>query len=102
MDRRGILMRLAQEMRQATQKADWTAMAQIDREIATQLSGQRDVRSWSEAERGALAELRAAHRAALDACEHATAALDERLAELCTHKDGWIAYALNDWQENPA
>jgi hypothetical protein len=99
MDKRDTLMRLARELLQAMKARDWTAMGNVDREVATLLSGA--AAPWSEAEQAALRDLRAVHRLALECCELETAALDQRLAELRAHKEGWMAYALNDWQGNP-
>jgi hypothetical protein len=103
MDRKTELVQLTDRLNRAAAEQDWTAMGAVDREIATLLSrlATPSLAVWAPAERQALRTLREAHRAAYERCERESTLLDERLADLCAHKDGWIAYALNE-SEDPA
>lgn len=87
----------ATRLRAATAARQWVAVARIDAEIAALLASFRSGCPLSSAERQAVEALAAVHGLAREACADEAARIGRRLAEMCTHRDGWMAYALTDY-----
>lgn len=105
MARQAALLNLAYRLSQAAVERDWAELARVDAEIAAQLPRLIARGNWTPAEQQTLRGLRDAHREALALCVREADRLDARLVDMCAHKDGWLAYAMNtddDTQENPA
>jgi hypothetical protein len=96
MDRRTAILRLRAGLLDASAARDWDRLGAATRALAPQLAALAAARAWNEAERGALAQLRAAHDQAAAACSTALQALERRLEEMRANKEGWIAYALDN------
>jgi hypothetical protein len=96
MDRTAKLLSLAYQLGQAAVERDWGAVARVDADIAALLPRLATLGAWAANEARALATLRETHRVALEYCEREAADLDARLANMCAHKDGWFAYAMED------
>ncbi|MFC5509933.1 hypothetical protein ACFPOU_02185 [Massilia jejuensis] len=86
---------LATAFTEAGAARDWERLGALARALAPQLATLGEGGAWSRAELAALAQLRAAHDGAADACAEALDALGARLADMRNNKDGWIAYALS-------
>ena len=80
----------------ASETRDWDALAAIDRELAAALPQLAAHAVRLGAERAALAALRHAHRGAQARCRDELSQLDARLGALRSHRQGWMAYALDD------
>jgi hypothetical protein len=93
---------LARRLEVAAAEGDWAALARADADVAAALAGIASTRAATSTERTALQRLHAAHRAAARRCDDACAEIEARLGEMARHKDGWMAYALNDGQEQGA
>lgn len=98
MDKRAQLLDLTRRLRTAANASDWPALRVIDRELAHLLRWMR--LSGSDQERAAFEELRRAHAEAREQCDREAARLDEVLAHMRTHRDGWMAYALSGSHES--
>jgi hypothetical protein len=92
MKRQDVLRTLARRLEAAAAADDWAALVRVDTDVAAALACLDD--AWSGAERAALADLRAAHAAALRRCGEQTEILAGRLEELGRSREGWMAYAL--------
>lgn len=98
--RHDLLMALRDRLNDACVLSDWEALAAIDREIAQLLPRWRTEGRWTAAEQLGLERLRQSHRAALEHCQRSSDELAVRLNDLGTHKDGWLAYAVDGtWEE---
>jgi hypothetical protein len=93
-DREARMLRMADALRAAAAGADWARLDEQARALAPQLRALAERGPWNAAERGALLRLREAHDDAARAAAAATDALAQKLEELRTNKDGWIAYAM--------
>ena len=102
MKRTPALTELARRLESAAAAADWAALARADADVAAALAGLPAQGLAAAADRVALERLQAAHRAAARRCDDACAELEDRLGELTRNKDGWMAYAINDGQEQGA
>jgi len=102
MDRQAALLQLAQKLSAATASSDWKALAAIDALVAGTLPALAAQGSWSPAERAALAALRSQHRAALAKVGAATDELDTHLQNMQNNREGFIAYALDNDNDNAA
>lgn len=94
-----ILAAMATRLRAATAARQWVAVARIDSEIATLLAGLQRTCPLSSGERQALEALAAVHQMSRDACAEEMARVERRLTEMCTHRDGWMAYAMADYNQ---
>lgn len=99
-----VLAVMATRLRAAAAARQWVAVGRIDSEIATLLAALRQGCPLSDAEQQAVAALAAVHGLAREACSDEAARLERRLTEMCTHRDGWMAYAMVDYDswERPA
>jgi hypothetical protein len=104
MDRRSQLVNLTFRMNAASAGRDWTVLGRVDRELCALLPRLAAHGAWDALEGQALDHLRQAHRTALERCERESAAIGQRLAQMCANKEGWLAYAMagSDELENPA
>lgn len=98
MTRERFLLRLAERLRACSEAGDWSALAQVDREVAACASRMATQGAWSPAERSALAQLQRAHRDAARRCALEVQRARTRLNELGERKDGWMAYAVGEWE----
>jgi hypothetical protein len=85
------LLALRERLDAAVAADDWVALEALDREIAACLPAA----AASGVAPAVCEALRRAHRQARAHCRQAAARLGERLAELGTHREGWLAYALS-------
>lgn len=95
MAKRAAILALAGRLKHAADRQDWLAVAGIDREVAELVTELAAAGRLSGGERGALDALYRVHSAARLQCDAECA----RLAELPTHKEGWLAYGMNDEHE---
>ena len=96
MDRQPTLLQLAQRLNAATANADWKTLAALDTLVANTLPVLAAQGRWTPAERAALDALRSQHRAALATVTEKTAELDRHLQDTRNHREGWLAYALDN------
>ena len=94
--RQELLAQMAAQLLHAARAQDWAALEVADRTLAEQLPQLALQGEWSAAERTALHGLDQAHNAARNAAAAAGEALAERLAQLQSGRDGWLAYAMNE------
>lgn len=100
MDRQAHLLTMTYRLSQAAVERDWEELARADSELTALLPRLARYGAWSVSEQKALEGLREAHCEALACCVKESSLLDARLAEMCAHKEAWLAYSLNaDWQE---
>lgn len=92
-----VLASAATRLRAATAARQWVAVARIDSEIAALLAELRAGCPLSSAERQAVEALSAVHRMARESCADEAARLERRLTEMYTHRDGWMAYAMAEY-----
>ena len=95
MDRREILLQLAQKISTASATDDWQALAAADCMMASSLPAMATQGQWTSSEHAALVKLRNIHSAAYNHCTQVAVRLDEHLSGIQANKEGWIAYALN-------
>lgn len=91
-----VLASMATRLRAAAAARQWVAVGRIDSEIATLLDSLQRGCPLSDAEQQAVDALAAVHRIARESCVDEAVRLERRLAEMCAHRDGWMAYALAD------
>jgi hypothetical protein len=96
MDRHKQLLQLRAAIADAAAARDWDRLGSTERALAPQLQALAARGPWNAAERAALAQLRAAHDGAAEACAGAANALSRHLDEMRANKEGWIAYALGN------
>ncbi|QBE65646.1 hypothetical protein [Pseudoduganella lutea] len=96
MAREQELLRLAQQVAAAAAAADWKALAVLNTQMASTLPALAGQGKWTPAERAALAALRQQHKAATEAVSTASSKLGKHLQQINTHKEGWLAYALDN------
>lgn len=94
MARQADILAMAARLSSAAGNGDWTALAAANSALAPTLATLAAQGAWSEAERGALRTLRAAHQQAYRDCSEEKERLARRLSDMQTNKEGWIAYAL--------
>lgn len=99
-----ILASMATRLRAAAAARQWVAVGRIDSEVATLLAALQHGCPLSDAEQQAMDALAAVHGLAREACSDEAARIGRRLTEMCTHRDGWMAYAMADadFWERPA
>jgi len=95
MDRQRTLLQLAQKMSAAIASEDWRALAAINTLMSSSLPLMAAQGKWNVGERAALSALRQLHQEAALRCNRATTELGQRLKDMQTNKEGWLAYALN-------
>lgn len=78
---------------------DWHGMAVADHELAGVLSALSEKGAWAASDLPALAKLREAHREAQEHCARELEKAGKRLEEMRESKEGWIAYALDNNEE---
>ncbi len=91
---------MAAQLLHAARAQDWAALGVADQTLAEQLPQLAAQGDWSTAERAVLHSLAQAHSAARNAAAAAGDALAERLAQLQSGRDGWLAYAMNESNES--
>jgi hypothetical protein len=96
MARQQQLLRLAQQVAAATAAADWKALAALNTLMASALPAMAAEGAWTAPERAALAALRQQHDAAVVAVRKSSDELGKHLQQMNTHKEGWLAYALDN------
>jgi hypothetical protein len=96
MARQQELARLAQQVAAASAAADWKALAALNTLMAAALPAMAAQGAWTPAERVALAALRGRHKAAVLAVDTASSELGKHLQQINSHKEGWLAYALDN------
>jgi hypothetical protein len=96
MARQQELQRLAQQVAAASAAADWKALAALNTLMASTLPAMAAQGAWTPAERAALATLRGRHQAAAQAVGAASNELGKHLQQMNSHKEGWLAYALDN------
>jgi hypothetical protein len=96
MDRPGILLELARQVGAAGAAQDWDALAQLNGVMATTLAAMLAQGPLPPAERAALGTLRQAHLQAVHVAGLASAELAQKMNELQTNKEGWMAYAMSN------
>jgi hypothetical protein len=100
MDNVRLLLELAARLVAASDKRDWSALAEADRALAGLAERLAAQAGLSEAERDALARARAAPRIASQRCAAESGRLAGVLESLRSHREGWVAYALTEeWSE---
>jgi len=100
MTRHDALVRFAARLNDACLASDWSALAEIDAQLAASLPQWVAAGHWTPAEQLALARLRLGHRAALELCARRSDELAVRLRGMNAHKDGWLAYAADStWED---
>lgn len=92
MANRARILALAGRLKHAADRQDWPAVTDIDREVATLLTGLAAAERLSAGESSAIDALYKVHATARLACD----AECVRLAELPTHREGWMAYGMNN------
>jgi len=101
MDRASHLTRLTVQLTRLAADADWRGLTQVDRDLANLLP-RWSAQQWTHVELAALEQLRRAHEAAREACSRESARVEGLLAHLRTHKDGWMAYAMSNEEQDRA
>ncbi|XAH22445.1 hypothetical protein AAFF27_20875 [Xylophilus sp. GW821-FHT01B05] len=90
MDRTTQLRDLALRLSRCVAAGDWAGLRVVDVEIEALLSHG----PWSAGERATAASLWRVHDHALQRCRDEVAKVSGQLRDLCEHRDGWLAYAL--------
>jgi len=100
MDRTPQLRDLALRLSRCVAAGDWVGLRTVNSDIELLLSHG----PWSAVERVAAQGVRRAHDHALQRCREEVARVSGQLKELCEHRDGWLAYALDGggWKGDPA
>jgi hypothetical protein len=96
MDRQQQLLRMAQHVATASAASDWKTLASLNTLMASSLPAMAAQGKWTPAERAALAALRQQHHDAVLRVGAASTELGKHLQQMNTHKEGWIAYALDN------
>lgn len=99
MDRTEPIRGLAAAFSQAAAARDWERLDEAARGLRGQLEALAAAGPWTGAELAALAQLRTAHEGAARVCDGAVLALQGRLDEIRSIKEGWMAYALDSATE---
>lgn len=92
-----VLAALATRLRAATAARQWVAVGRIDSDVAALLASLHKGCPLSSAEQQAVDALAAVHRMARESCAEEAARLERRLTEMCAHRDGWMAYAMAEY-----
>lgn len=94
MPRTAAIDQLAARVQDASAGSDWDLLEVAVRELAPRLQALAVKGPWNAAERAALLRLRGAHDRAAAAAARASASLQEKLDDMRSNKEGWMAYAL--------
>ncbi|MDC8756494.1 hypothetical protein [Janthinobacterium fluminis] len=94
MPRRPAIERWTLAVRSAGAEADWDALAAACASLARELPLLAARGAWSDAERAALQQLRAAHAQAFQICSDEKERLGAFLGDMQANKEGRLAYAL--------
>lgn len=90
---------MAQQLQRLATGRDWPGLAALDRKVSALLAALPPRAQWSARERAAFEGLRRAHGAARELCEDEAARLGAQLRDMRSHRQGWVAYALNELEE---
>lgn len=96
MDRQAPLLQIARRLAAASAAADWKTVRELNTLMASSLPAMAAQGKWTPAERAALAALRQQHREAVQRVQAASTELGKQLDHMNTHKEGWLAYALEN------
>lgn len=96
MDNSTSILKVAEALRSAADGAAWEQVAQMTLALAPQLEALSAGGPLSGAERAAMLRLREAHDHAYDAVAAAARSLKQRMDDMRSNKEGWIAYAMQD------
>lgn len=96
MPRSAAIERLIGALRSASAAADWDALAVVNTALAKELPALAARAPWNGAELALLAQLRASHAQAFQACSEENERLGLSLGEMHANKEGRLAYALID------
>jgi hypothetical protein len=94
------MRQLASSISGAAARGEWVAVSAHDATIAATVGHVGAPATWSAAEQAALRALRDAHGEALRLCGQAALGLATRLAAMPTQREGLIAYASNNDNDN--
>jgi hypothetical protein len=100
MDRADQMTRWARHLNELAAEADWTGLTRFDRHVAAELPRLRKRGPWSRTEQSAFDALRHAHENVRKRCESEMESLSKRLEVMRSHKAAWMAYAMNERDEN--
>lgn len=95
MDRQRTLLQMAQKMSAAIASEDWKTLAAINTLMATALPQMAAQGPWTSAELAAASALRQMHEQAVKRCNQAAGELGQRLQEMQSNREGFLAYALD-------
>jgi ribosome biogenesis protein Tsr3 len=93
MDRKTLLLSLAQRLAGAIDQRDWEGLRRIDAEIARALPSILAAAPLNAGERHAAQSLSAMHQRGLQRCTEVLTELDSRMREMRANREGWMAYA---------
>lgn len=93
MDRKTLLLSLAQRLAGAIDQRDWESLRRIDAEMAAALPAILSAAPLSTGERHAAQSLSAMHQRGMQRCTEALAEVDSRMREMRANREGWMAYA---------
>lgn len=93
MDRRGPLLSLARRLEEASLTKNWRALERANTDTSRIVSDLHARGPWSVAERVAFDKMREAHERARARCTEALTGVSLQMAEIGTHREGWLAYA---------
>jgi hypothetical protein len=94
------LDRIAARLTALAAARDWAGLLAIDLELAGLLRGIGSEPELSRAHRAALAALRQAHAQAREQCAQESLRLNEHITQMRTHRQGWLAYAASNEDED--
>ncbi|HLS81605.1 MAG TPA: hypothetical protein VK025_09415 [Steroidobacter sp.] len=90
------MAQLTVQLSNAAGVGDWRALKTLDGEVAALLGGLGAADALTDEQRAAIEKLRRAHQQAYQRCVREVEDMSVRLAQLREHRNGWIAYAMND------
>lgn len=93
MDRKTLLLSLAQRLAGAIDQRDWEGLRRIDAEMAAALPAILAAEPLSAGERHAALTLASMHQRGLQRCSEALADVDSRMRAMRSNREGWMAYA---------
>jgi hypothetical protein len=95
MDRQAAFLELARGIGKAADGADWKALEEAELKMGNELRRLARLGPLKENERKALLVLRSVHDKAALLCSEQKADVTQRMHDIRTNKEGWIAYALH-------
>lgn len=93
MDRRGPLLSLARRLEESSIAKNWRALERANADTSRMIVELHARGPWSDEERVAFEKLRDAHSRARARCAAALGDVSLQIAEVATHREGWLAYA---------